>query len=495
MHRTHLFNEGTSDAKAMKFGILTPALPLILAGLLTSAVLLLVACGGEQGKPASPPTIAPVGVVPVDVQRPGDPRKGYQLLVNTPYVTCGIPYSAYRQTAEPPAPRLLLPGREGRNAELPYWLTARTTDAGVELVTSNCLSCHAGFFNGELIVGLGNESIDWTTDLVLAAEGMGIYIDNDEDAVEWRKWADRTASISPYTMTDTIGVNPANNLTLALIAHRDPKTLAWSEKFLLQPPPEKPLPVSVPPWWRMKKKHAMFYSTEGRGDHARIMMTATLLCTDTIAEARKIDTYAPHIRAFIATLEPPEYPFVIDRKLSNTGREVFEKRCSGCHGTYGLDWTYPNLVISLEEIGTDPELARRAVEDADRFIHWYEQSFYGENTRIEPAPGYIAPPLDGIWATAPYLHNGSVPTIDLLLDSTRRPAYWTRSFDSRDYNKQELGWRYTALKYGKAGAASSVEKKQIYDTSLIGYSNQGHTFGDALTDNERAAVLEYLKSL
>ena len=153
------------------------------------------------------------------------------------------------------------------------------------------------------------------------------------------------------------------------------------------------------------------------------------------------------------------------------------------------------MVIALDEIGTDPELARVAVEDAGRFIRWYEQSFFGEHTRVQPALGYIAPPLDGIWATAPYLHNGSVPTIDVLLDSTRRPKYWTRSYDSRDYDEQGLGWRYTALKHGKAGAANWEERKQIYDTTLLGYSNQGHTFGDALTDSERFAVLEYLKSL
>lgn len=479
----------------MRNSNITPTLPLALAGLLTSAVLLLVACGGEQGEQASPPTISPIGVVPADTQRPGDPQKGYQMLVNVPYITCGIPYSAYRQATEPPSSRYLLPGREGSNAKLPYWLTARTTDAGVELVTSNCLSCHAGFFNNELIVGLGNESMDWTADLVLAAEGMGAYVDNTEDAAEWRKWADRTAAIAPYTTTDTRGVNPANNLTLALIAHHDPKTLAWSEKPLLQPPPQKPLPVSVPPWWWMKKKHAMFYSTEGRGDHARLMMTVALFCTDTLLEARKIDAYAPHIRAFIAALEPPKYPFSIDHELSKTGLVVFERNCSRCHGTYSVDWTYPNLVIALDEIGTDPELARVAVEDAGRFIRWYEQSFFGEHTRVQPALGYIAPPLDGIWATAPYLHNGSVPTIDVLLDSTRRPKFWNRSFDSKDYNEQGLGWRYTALKHGKAGAATWEERKQVYDTTLLGYSNQGHTFGDALTDSERLAVLEYLKSL
>ena len=471
---------------------MTRELHVALMALLTGAVMLLSACGQEE---PSPPTISPVGPVPAEEQRSGNPEKGYQMLVNEPYVTCGVPYSAYQQITEAPDPRYLLPGREGRNAELPYWLTARTTEAGIELVTSNCLSCHAGFFNHELIVGLGNESADWTVDLVLAAESIGAYVANEEEAVEWRKWADRIAVISPYTAMDTVGVNPANNLTLALIAHRDPKTLAWSEKPLLEPPPEKPLPVSVPPWWLMKKKHAMFYSTEGRGDHARLMMTAAIFCTDTLEEARRIDAYAPHIRAFIASLEPPKYPFSIDYELVKKGRAVFERTCSRCHGTYGNDWTYPNLVIALEEIGTDPELARVAVEDSGRFIRWFEQSFFGEGTRVEPAPGYIAPPLDGVWATAPYLHNGSVPTIDVLLNSSKRPKYWTRSFDSTDYNEQVLGWSYTALKYGKEGAADWEERKQIYDSTLPGYSNQGHTFGNGLTESERMAVLEYLKTL
>src|SRR5256885_8025425 len=55
--------------------------------------------------------------------------------------------------------------------------------------------------------------------------------------------------------------------------------------------------------------------------------------------------------------------------------------------------------------------------------------------RSDPQPGYIAPPLDGIWATAPFFHNGSVPTLEGVLDSTKRPAKWTRSFVSTDYDQ------------------------------------------------------------
>jgi hypothetical protein len=133
--------------------------------------------------------------------------------------------------------------------------------------------------------------------------------------------------------------------------------------------------------------------------------------------------------------------------------------------------------------------------DADRFSRWFNGSYYGEVAESAPAMGYIAPPLDGVWATAPYLHNGSVPTLELLLDSPRRPAYWTRSFDSKDYDPVTLGWRFRALPQGKAGVGQREERKRIYDTTLPGYSNAGHTFGDALTADERRAVLEYLKTL
>lgn len=462
-------------------------------------VAVLVAACGRATEETKQPAVAltsPVGPVPAEPQRPGSPEAGYDALVNNAYVTCGIPYTAYKRTARPVPQSRLLPGRTGRNAELPYTLTSHVTSGGVELVTPNCLTCHAGYFNDRLIVGLGNESADFTDDPRVAAELLGTAVMGEEEALEWRKWADRLAAIAPYTVTDTVGVNPAVNLTWALFAHREPRTLAWSSKPLFEPPPTKPLPGSVPPWWRMRKKNAMFYTAAGRGDHARLMMLASTLCTDTVEEARAIDSYAPDIRAFIASLEPPPYPFEIDRTLAERGRDVFVRHCSVCHGTYGASPSYPNLVIGLETIGTDSELALAGTSGAeDRFVGWMQSSFYGEQSRLAPARGYVAPPLDGVWATAPYLHNGSVPTLEALLNSAVRPTHWVRSFDSSDYNSRTLGWNYTELPYGKAGARDAGQRKRIYDTTLPGYSNKGHAAGDGLTDEERSAILEYLKTL
>jgi hypothetical protein len=107
----------------------------------------------------------------------------------------------------------------------------------------------------------------------------------------------------------------------------------------------------------------------------------------------------------------------------------------------------------------------------------------------------VAPPLDGVWATAPYLHNDSVPSIAALLDSSQRPRYWRHVLEPREYDTATLGWRHEALGHGKYGAAGEDEARRIYDTSLPGYGNGGHTFGDVLSERERAAVIEYLKTL
>ncbi len=436
-----------------------------------------------------------LGPVSASRQRPGDPARGRDALLNEAYITCGIPESAYHKLFPPPPNDQILAGRRGRNATLPYYLTHYRTPDGVDLIVSNCLECHAATIAGRFIIGVGNEQRDFTKDPRSFVESVGLYLSDPREIDEWRRWAGRLSAIAPYMITDTVGVNPAPHITLALMSHRDPNTLAWSDQPLIQPPPQPPLPFSVPPWWRLAKKNALYYNAEGRGDHARAMMLGTIYCADDVATLARIDRYAPDIRAFFTNIEPPKFPWPIDDMLAEQGKRTFETHCSRCHGTYGEGETYPNLVIGVEEVGTDPLLVEWSTGGTDHFIDWFNQSFFGELSQAAPAPGYMPPPLDGIWATAPFLHNGSVPTLAVLLDSSKRPTYWLRSFDSDDYDPATVGWKYRALGHGKAEAGDELERKHLYDTTLPGYSNQGHTFGDVLPEKERKALLEYLKTL
>jgi hypothetical protein len=296
-------------------------------------------------------------------------------------------------------------------------------------------------------------------------------------------------------MTDTVGANPAQAITLALMAHRDPKTLAWSNEPLMDLPDSEVLPVSVPPWWNVKKKHAMFYNGQGRGDHVATMILASTTCTDTVAEAREIDRWFVDVAAYIASLEPPAYPWAIDRALAEDGERLFNRECKECHGRYGATERYPNKLVALDEVGTDPAMAEVAVDGARDYIRWFERSFYGRRADAVPGLGYVAPPLDGVWATAPYLHNGSVPTIAALLDTRTRPTYWRHDGADPAYDQGALGWRYRELTRDREQFASLEEQKWVYDTTRPGYGNQGHDFGDELTDAERRALLEYLKTL
>ncbi|MFW5641806.1 MAG: c-type cytochrome, partial [Roseicyclus sp.] len=343
------------------------------------ALAFLAACREDAG----PAYRSETGPVPVSEQRAGDPEAGYRALVNAPYVSCGIPLDAFRRAVPETGGEGLLPGREGLNAGLPYAFTAHEAESGVTVVSSNCLTCHAAEIEGELIVGLGNEFGDFTQDPGRFALQAGTYVRGDAETEEWARWADRIDGIAPYIRTATVGVNPATNLTWALMAHRDPETLAWSDEPLIEPPPTEPLPISVPPWWGMRDKHAMFYTSIGRGDHSTFMLLASMLCVDDVAEFEAVQAYADDIRAYIASLEAPDWPYGIDEDLAAQGEEIYAEGCAECHGGAGVD--YPNLVVPLEEIGTDPAYATAATDGSrDRFYEWIARSPYGDAESAAP---------------------------------------------------------------------------------------------------------------
>lgn len=104
----------------------------------------------------------------------------------------------------------------------------------------------------------------------------------------------------------------------------------------------------------------------------------------------------------------------------------------------------------------------------------------------EPLSGYVAQFLDGIWLRAPYLHNGSVPTLaDLLTPAAERPQSFWRGYDV--YDPGRVGFIVQGAAAERAGTH--------YDTTLRGNGNQGHEFGTALPEADKAALLEYLKTL
>lgn len=435
------------------------------------------------------------GLIPSEAQRQGDAAAGRTALLEAAYVSCGLPERVFRQLLDGAEP-VQIEGRTAAAQGLPYNVNVFQDDDGNGIVSNNCLTCHATPLFGELVVGLGNEFLDFTGDASVLAERAGLLVEGPAETAIWELYADRIAAIAPYIRPHTTGVNPANNLTAALIAHRRAEDNAWSDEPLLALPPEDPPPVSVPPWWRMQKKPAMFNMGEGRGDHARLMMSASMLCTDSIDELQEIDAYAPDIRAFISSLEAPAWPFEIDAPRAAEGRQLFEQTCSSCHGTYGDDPVYPARLVPLETIGTDPALVEFAYGQGAAYVDWFNRSYYGILATAAPGHGYVAPPLDGIWASAPFLHNGSVPSLRAVLDSGSRPTFWRHTVsdasDPDSYDQLNMGW---SLEMPSEDKATAAVPQTIYDTRLPGYANTGHPFGDHFSEAQRLAVLEYLKTL
>ena len=429
--------------------------------------------------------------VPASKQRTGDAKSGYTYLTTGDYLRSGIPLSYFKMVFGKSSLNYL--NRDGVNKEIAYDYTVVAASNGELVVAPNCMQCHAQVFDGKLIMGLGNSTIDFTHGEKLdpknaeAAERILKNLDpNKYEAAE--PFLRVVKGIGNQMRTEVRGVNVADRLAALLASHRDPKTFRWRDKPLLEVT-SGVIPTDVPAWWMLKKKNAMFYNGFGRGDFGRFLMASNLLTVNDTTESREVDAHFNDVLAYINSIKPPRYPNPLNKTMVKQGGILFVQNCSKCHGSYGNDGKFPNLLIPESEIQTDSALYKSNYQSY-QFIEWFNSSWFAQGdhpARLEPFNGYIAPPLDGVWITAPYLHNGSVPDLESLLNSRERPVYWSRDFDNPEYDYNKLGWKYKVVT--EPGGTT------IYNTRLTGYGNYGHYYGDKFNNRERKAIIEYLKTL
>ena len=200
--------------------------------------------------------------------------------------------------------------------------------------------------------------------------------------------------------------------------------------------------------------------------------------------------------AYLQSLRPPKYEGTIDLALAGQGEVLFNQSCAECHGTYGADWTYPDRTVPIDEIGTDPvRLDALTVEGRRRYgASWFAHAGEADpqETVVDPG-GYLAPPLDGVWATPPYFHNGSVPTLWHVLHPSERPAVWRPTSNRMD--EARVGLQIEVVDRVPLAEPDVALRRSYFDTRRFGKSNSGHDYPDQLTENEKRAVLEYLKTL
>jgi hypothetical protein len=218
----------------------------------------------------------------------------------------------------------------------------------------------------------------------------------------------------------------------------------------------------------------------------------------------------------------PKWPFEIDTNLAAVGAEIYQGNCESCHAANPGKAPWKTPVV---DVGTDQrsmQLLERRVSTGllsesivqppfiveDKAITVLSNSVMGMLLSLPAMPhkqhadslptahtsaecggevGYEAKVLHGVWAAAPYLHNGSVPSLaDLLKPAAKRPL------------KFQVGPEYDIDRVGMA--EKQVGKDVDFSATSCedpasGRSNCGHEFGTKLSDPDKTALLEYLKSL
>ncbi len=360
----------------------------------------------------------------------------------------------------------------------------------------------------------------------------------------------------------------------------------------------------TPSWWNMGSRPLKFQDGYFAADSSRVDLIFYTPLDGVVGGTAGEDwvrAHAQHADKWILSLKSPAYPLPVDNALAEQGAILFHSKdlwganldnpaprpqggngsCASCHGAYSPRYVNDSAyladpvlegvasnIAAHEVIRTD---RRRADTNNEAVNQYGSTSFLGypetigtENDcgpqnrseiRGERPLGYLAPPLYGVWATAPYLHNGSVPDVESLLKPETRPKIWRRvstparadqqaevvmGYDislTRAYDQERMGWKYDALPcgtgtlpfldctpgsdatpqtqlilhelYGNVLLAwnlgqlpiflqvgqQQAEDRKIYNTHLYSQGNGGHDLTTVLTDTERRALIEYLKTL
>jgi hypothetical protein len=290
--------------------------------------------------------------------------------------------------------------------------------------------------------------------------------------------------------------------------------------------PEVPLnaPVSFPHLWGIRQVKWFHWDGNTNSFMERNIGQAIGLGAIAAVETGE-STISPlnihTLETLFSRLSPPNWPedqFGTVNTASpqyRTGATLYVQHCAKCHDRQECGRKSPegSVTYGLHEIGTDPlratnfarpleggkpftqelqavaaKVKNQAGSGANPGEHRGQLDLPEEQIRWITTLGYVARPLDGIWATAPYLHNGSVPTLDdLLKPEKERPVRFP--LGHREYDPDKLGYVTDLAKVPAAERPFVV----MYDTDLKGNSNGGHLYGTDLSPSDRKALLEYLK--
>jgi len=250
--------------------------------------------------------------------------------------------------------------------------------------------------------------------------------------------------------------------------------------------------------WRLKpERGATPMSAHWDGNNSSLEERNLSAATGAGATPEHIDHEAiRRATELLLDLAPPESPYLngIDAAAAQRGQAIYMNECQACHGwmdgrRFRFDGERLGYVdVPVSDIGTDRGRFDAFSETVVAKQHELFKGTEFEFRHFQKTKGYSNLPLDGLWARAPYLHNGSVPNLwSLLKPPAERPVAFQRGSDILD----PLNGGFEAAPCDPENDSHGVF---CYDTRKPGNSNAGHDFGTAHSIEERRDLLEYLKT-
>jgi len=198
------------------------------------------------------------------------------------------------------------------------------------------------------------------------------------------------------------------------------------------------------------------------------------------------------VAAWLMYLPAPPSPYHPDATKVAEGRGIYMQYCAACHGhqepggyVFQGDWlgqVEPNAKLHVDPARLNSYTEALSEKQKGLF---YDDPRY-RFRHFQKTDGYANQPLDALWLRAPYLHNGSVPTLhDLLLPAEQRPKTFVRGIDLLDPDKG--GFQAPPCTPGQ-----EIDAGLCYDTAQIGNSNSGHEYGTSLDADDKDKLLAYL---
>jgi mono/diheme cytochrome c family protein len=377
--------------------------------------------------------------------------------------------------------------------ELPVGISVRRI--AVPRVGFNCATCHIGTVSHDgktqMILGAPAGQLDLqaylvflktaSADPVLTPDAVFKSAETTGHPISWFDKLLFRFLVFPRLAKEVAGLDQGYAWMQRRAPHGPGRTDAgnfWRARWGLRPENDDAVgTVDFPSVWNQRERLSGWFHWDGNNSSLTERNYSAALAggaTEWLLPRRTIG----QISDWLLDLKAPPFPGRVDAQLAAKGAEIYRREsCGECHNKEARKL---GQVTPLSVLGTDPD---RNGLFSPIMVEYFQQVGSGYSwrfTHYRSTDGYANMPLDGIWARAPYFHNGSVPDLaSLLAPETERPVTFLRGCNQLD--DARVGFRCT--------------KGFLFDTRLRGNSNRGHLYGTGLGADDRSALIEYLKTL